>query len=100
MGSTRNCAEALASDGVFRLHWLGKINVWMLGATYSDLDRRRYTTVSQHDGNIIVRGHRLQHYVRVNFDYSSGRNSHRYWEAPDLRERQDLVTPKELGIKD
>jgi hypothetical protein len=72
-------------DGTdFTLAWIGMLNTWMLGATYSDFEGRPYTTISQHDGVKIEPGHVLSNYEEPYKDYLPGSAAPRFWNAKQL----------------
>jgi hypothetical protein len=72
----------------FTLWWIGTLNVWMLGATYSDFEGRLYTTISQHDAVKLVRGHVLHKFIEVNKDYLPGSRGMRFWNASKLSDAE------------
>jgi hypothetical protein len=72
---------SLKDGNEFGLHWLGKLNTWMLGATYSDFDGKTYTTIGQHDANLLRTGHVQSEYTEPNKDYLHGSNATRHWNA-------------------
>ena len=77
---------SLREGSDFKLSWVGSLNAWMLGATYSDYEDRPYTTASQHDRVRLLSGHVLGEFEEPNKDYLPGSRMPRHWNAPQLRD--------------
>jgi hypothetical protein len=86
---------SMREEGEFRLHWLARLQVCMIGATYTDLDGLEYTTIGQHNRHKIDEGHTLDSYLEHDKDYLVGSESMRHWNVEELTD-QSLVCPPAL----
>jgi hypothetical protein len=83
--------SALASSADCDLPWIGTLNAWMLGAQYEDFSGYKYTTIAQHDRNLLKRGNCINQFTEKDKDYVEGRYSSRVWSAHDISNDQTLM---------
>jgi hypothetical protein len=82
----------LAKGAKYRIKELGKLSVRHLGASYTDCFRRRYSTLSINDENVVKKGHALPWFVDSKIK--------RHWGNVSFEEQVDLAYSNERRDSD